>query len=96
MLLGRVVGNVVASLKEPRLTGMKLLLVRDAGTDEASPFVAVDLVGAGEGDIVLVVRGMPAAMAVGNGAPVDAAIVGIVDAGSSITGRTVQGVTSGG
>jgi ethanolamine utilization protein EutN len=84
MLLARVVGNVVASIKEPRLTGMKLLLVREATEEEdpieVRPFVAVDLVGAGQGETVIVARGMPAALAVGDGAPIDAAIVGIVDA----------------
>ena len=85
MLLARVVGAVVASVKETRLTGTKLLLVQETGGDGAaaagSPFVAVDLVGAGEGELVLVVRGSPAARALDvPGTPVDAAIVGIVDA----------------
>ena len=85
MLLARVVGAVVASVKESRLTGTKLLLVEDAGADGTSaggtPFVAVDLVGAGEGELVLVVRGSPATRALDvPGTPVDAAIDGIVDA----------------
>lgn len=85
MQLARVTGTVVATLKEPRLTGSKLLLVEEArpdgGSDPGGAYVAVDLVGAGEGELVLVVRGSPAARAVeAGGAPVDAAIVGIVDA----------------
>lgn len=85
MQLARVTGSVVASLKEARLTGSKLLIVEEAradgGSEPGSAFVAVDLVGAGEGELVLVVRGSPAARAVeAQGAPVDAAIVGIVDA----------------
>lgn len=85
MELARVVGSIVASVKEPRLTGTKLLLVEAAGTDGGSPggppYVAVDLVGAGEGEVVVVVRGSPAARAIDlEGVPVDAAIVGIVDA----------------
>lgn len=85
MELARIVGSVVASVKEPRLTGSKLLLAEPVGADGASargasPFVAVDLVGAGEGEVVIVVRGSPAARALeGERTPVDAAIVGIVD-----------------
>lgn len=85
MQLARVTGTVVATLKEPRLTGSKLLLVEEAradgGSDPGAAYVAVDLVGAGEGELVLVVRGSPAARTLdAGGAPVDAAIVGIVDA----------------
>ncbi len=84
MNLARVAGAVVASVKETRLTGMKLLLVEDADADGAavggSPYVAADLVGAGEGELVLIVRGSPAARSLDvPGTPIDAAIVGIVD-----------------
>lgn len=84
MQLARVVGSAVASVKEPRLTGMKLLLVEDAapdGTSHGEAYVAADLVGSGETELVIVVRGSPAARAIGiEGVPVDAAIVAIVDA----------------
>jgi len=85
MNLARVSGSVVASVKEPRLTGMKLLIVEDVQPDASSAgsgtYVAADLVGAGEGEVVLVVRGSPAARALdAPGTPIDAAIVGIVDA----------------
>jgi ethanolamine utilization protein EutN len=84
MRLARVVGSAVASVKEPRMTGMKLLLVEDAGADgkPAGPaYVAADMVGAGETELVIVVTGSPAARAVGiEGVPIDAAIVAIVDA----------------
>ena len=84
MQLARVVGSAVASVKEPRLTGMKLLLVQDAAPDGSSKgdaYVAADLVGAGEPELVIVVRGSPAARSIGiDGVPVDAAIVAIVDA----------------
>jgi len=84
MELARVAGSVVATVKEPRLTGAKLLLVELVGADGTSrdgpPFVAFDLVGAGEGEVVIVTRGSPAARAVDvEGSPIDAAIVGIVD-----------------
>ncbi len=67
------------------MTGTKLLLVEEVGRDAqpgpGAPYVAVDLVGAGEGELVLVAHGTPAARAVSAQAiAVDAAIVGIVDA----------------
>lgn len=84
MQLGRVVGTVVATRKDERLQGTKLLVVRTQdphGKDEASYMVAVDTVDAGVSDRVLVVTGSSARMAAGlKDVPVDAAIVGVVDA----------------
>jgi microcompartment protein CcmK/EutM len=83
MLLARVVGTVVATRKDPRLEGKKLLVVRPVspdGKDEAGHLVAVDTVGAGFKEIVLVVQGSSARMADDiKNSPLDAAIVGIVD-----------------
>jgi len=83
MILGRVVGTVVATRKDERLLGSKLLVVRAVdphGKDEASYMVAVDTVDAGHADRVLVVTGSSARMASGlKDCPVDAAIVGVVD-----------------
>jgi microcompartment protein CcmK/EutM len=83
MILGRVVGTVVATRKDDRLVGSKLLLVRaidPRGKDEAAYLVAVDTVDAGFSDRVLVVSGSSARMAAGlKDCPVDAAIVGVVD-----------------
>jgi microcompartment protein CcmK/EutM len=83
MILGRVVGTVVATRKDERLMGAKLLLVRGVdphGKDEAAHMVAVDTVDAGLHDKVLVVTGSSARMAAGlKDTPVDAAIVGVVD-----------------
>jgi microcompartment protein CcmK/EutM len=83
MILGRVVGTVVATRKDERLTGAKLLLVRAIdphGKDEAAHMVAVDTVDAGFSDRVLIVTGSSARMAAGlKDTPVDAAIVGVVD-----------------
>ena len=83
MILGRVVGTVVATRKDDRLTGAKLLLVRTIdphGKDETTHMVAVDTVDAGLKDRVLVVTGSSARMASGlKDTPVDAAIVGVVD-----------------
>lgn len=84
MWIGVVVGTVVATQKDDRLVGLKLLMVRpldltSQGWQEACK-VVVDRIGAGVGEKVLVVGGSPARMAVGNReAPVDAAVVGIVD-----------------
>lgn len=83
MIIGVVIGNVWATKKEEALNGLKLMVVRrqDAATGEArESFVAVDCVGAGIGEQVLVVTGSSARMALSKpDMPVDAAIVGILD-----------------
>jgi microcompartment protein CcmK/EutM len=83
MILARVVGTVVATRKDPRLEGKKLLIVKPVspeGKDEAGYLVAVDTVSAGFKERVFVVSGSSARMAEGcKDAPVDTAIVGIVD-----------------
>ena len=83
MILARVVGTVVATRKDEKLLGTKLLVVRAQdphGKDEASYLVAVDTVDAGLGDRVLVVSGSSARMASGlKDCPVDAAVIGIID-----------------
>ena len=83
MILARVVGTVVATRKDPRLEGMKLIIVKPVspeGKDEAGYLVAVDTVSAGFKERVLVVSGSSARMAEGcKELPVDTAIVGIVD-----------------
>ena len=83
MILGKVVGTVVATRKDERLEGFKLLVVQavepDGRTKDAH-VVAVDTVDAGVGDLVLVVSGSSARMASGCAdRPVDAAVAGIVD-----------------
>jgi ethanolamine utilization protein EutN len=84
MLLARVVGTVVATRKDERLLSTKLLLVRPVdpqGKAEGGYLVAIDTVDAGVGETVLIVSGSSARMASGlKDTPVDAAIVGIVDA----------------
>jgi microcompartment protein CcmK/EutM len=83
MILARVVGTVVATRKDPRLEGFKLLIVKPVspeGKDEAGYVVAVDTVSAGIRDRVITVSGSSARMADGcKDRPVDNAIVGIVD-----------------
>ncbi len=83
MQLARVIGTVVATRKDPRLEGKKLLVCRPVnpqGEDLEGYVVAVDTVSAGFREKVLVVQGSSARMASGcQDTPVDAAIVGIVD-----------------
>jgi ethanolamine utilization protein EutN len=84
VLLAKVVGTVVATRKDPRLVSNKLLIARPIdshGKAGGADLVAVDTVDAGVGEVVLIVSGSSARMAVGlKDCPVDAAIVGIVDA----------------
>ena len=83
MLLGKIVGTVVATRKDARLVSNKLMVVRPVdprGKAEGNYLVAVDTVDAGVGETVLIVGGSSARMASGlKECPVDAAIVGIVD-----------------
>jgi microcompartment protein CcmK/EutM len=84
VFLARVAGTVVATRKDPKLEGFKLLLVAPVdldGNDKGGYVVAIDTVSAGYKETVIVVRGSSARMADGmNERPVDASIVGIVDA----------------
>jgi ethanolamine utilization protein EutN len=84
MQIGRVVGTVVATQKHRKFDGAKLLLVQPLNADDTprgTPLLAVDGVGAGVDEKVLVVmEGRAAGEALGRkAAPVDAAIVGIID-----------------
>lgn len=83
MILGRVAGTVVATRKDERLEGFKLLVVQAVEPDgraKDSYVIAVDTVGVGIGELVLVVSGSSARMASGcTDRPVDAAVTGVVD-----------------
>lgn len=89
MILARVEGAIVATKKNTKMTGSKLLLVRPLVIDSAkasefkpgtSTIVAVDSLGAGEGEVVLVVQGSSARLAADDkDSPVDAVVIGIVD-----------------
>jgi ethanolamine utilization protein EutN len=84
VLIAKVVGTVVATRKDPRLVSNKLLIARSMdprGKADGNYLVAVDTVDAGVGETVLIVSGSSARMASGmKDCPVDAAIVGIIDA----------------
>lgn len=84
MRLATVLGQVVSTVKRPELESFTLLLVQDtadADTDAASEsvYVAVDLIGAGAGEVVLVASGGAARVAAGAQTPTDRAVVAIVD-----------------
>jgi microcompartment protein CcmK/EutM len=84
MIIGKVRGTVVATRKDPKLEGRKLLVVEtvNVASGEVSGYVvAVDTVGAGAGEMVLCVSGSSARMSAGmKDHPVDTAIIGIIDA----------------
>ncbi|GBG58366.1 ethanolamine utilization protein EutN [Sporomusaceae bacterium FL31] len=83
MWVGKVIGTLVATPKDDSLTGCKLLIVQPSRlslSGRTSPIVAVDTIGAGTGENVLVVEGSSARHATGRpNSAVDAAIVGIID-----------------
>jgi len=83
MFLGRVIGTVWSTKKDENLVGAKFLIVREISLDlkEKERFVvAVDSVGAGEGEVVLVATGSSSRMtSFTKDKPVDAVIMGIVD-----------------
>ncbi len=89
MILARVEGYVVATKKNAKMTGSKFLFVRPLLIDPASPkvfkpgtntIIAVDELGAGEGDVVLIAQGSSARLgAKDKDTPLDAVVIGIVD-----------------
>ena len=83
MNVGKVVGTVVASRKDPKLEGMKLLIVQGtdlSGSPKGGQVVAVDSVGAGPGELVLYCAGSSARQTeVTQNRPVDHVIMAIVD-----------------
>ena len=83
MIFARVTGNVVCTQKDEKLVGCKLLLVQPvdlSGAPKGNPIVAVDSVGAGEKELVLLVQGSSARQTSRTqGNPVDAVIFAIVD-----------------
>jgi ethanolamine utilization protein EutN len=92
MLIGKVIGEIIASEKHPSHEGLKLLTVAvlelDGSLRADAPFVAADSVGAGVGEKVLItLDGYGAMSAVDRKlAPIDCAVVGIVDE-IQLTGR---------
>jgi microcompartment protein CcmK/EutM len=84
MIIARVIGDVIATQKDPSHEGRKILLVQPLdldGSDRGDAMLALDSVDAGAGDRVLVVQeGWSAMTAVGRPqTPIDTAIIGVVD-----------------
>ena len=83
MIIGKVVGKLWSTRKNEKLNGQKFLVIKlmsekDKFTNEL--FIAVDIIGAGTGDLVIIVKGGAARKAINDETiPIDAAIIGIVD-----------------
>ena len=84
MIIGKVVGSVFSTRKSDKLVGNKFMIVEpvESMTQNGSKLVAIDIIGAGIGEYVLVAQGSAARIGCDVAdAPVDAAIVGIIDEG---------------
>jgi microcompartment protein CcmK/EutM len=83
MLLGRIIGNVVCTMKDPALIGQKLLIIQPLdrqGRGKGRPVVALDAVGAGAGETIYWCRGKEASFPfLPADLPTEATIVGIID-----------------
>ncbi|MDD6176269.1 MAG: EutN/CcmL family microcompartment protein [Firmicutes bacterium] len=82
MIMGKVVGNIVSTRKNENIVGSKILEIRiiENGRETDRYIVAIDSVGAGIGERVLVTTGSGARLALQNtNTPVDAVVVGIID-----------------
>ncbi len=83
MLIARVIGSAVATIKDEKLVGRKLLIVRqtdEAGEPVGKPFVAIDSVNAGTGELVLTAAGSSARQTnQTKDTPVDAVIMAVID-----------------
>lgn len=84
MVIGTVIGSIWATRKEEGLTGVKLLKVKIDALDSKdtisdSILVAVDRIGAGAGDKVIITRGTSASKFLERPVPIDAIIIGIID-----------------
>ncbi|NMC28669.1 MAG: EutN/CcmL family microcompartment protein [Pelolinea sp.] len=83
MLIARVIGTTVSTIKDPSLTGQKLLLCRqtdETGAATGKPYVAIDSVDAGVGDLVLTAHGSSARQTeITKNRPVDAVIMAVID-----------------
>ena len=87
MIIGKVTGSIVATRKNEKLVGCKLMIVEifEKMNNGKSKIIAVDNVGAGIGEVVMVAQGSAARIGCNlDNSPVDAALVGIVDNGSEL------------
>jgi microcompartment protein CcmK/EutM len=82
MQLARVIGNVVCTVKNPSMEGLKLLVLQPItreGKDRGRPLVAVDSIGAGFGEVVYWCRGKEASLAFPRDVPTECTVIAIVD-----------------
>ncbi|MDR0486360.1 MAG: EutN/CcmL family microcompartment protein [Elusimicrobiota bacterium] len=80
MVIAKVLGNLWATKKDDRLGGYKLLVVQTKNGESTENIVAVDTIGAGIGEDVLIVKGsMTRNILKESDTPIDAAVVGIID-----------------
>lgn len=83
MQIGKIMGTVVATRKDDRLVGTKLMITQPLDVDlspKGEPLIAVDTVGAGIGELVIYAKGTASRIAAKKlDAPIDAAVVGIID-----------------
>jgi microcompartment protein CcmK/EutM len=83
MLIAKVIGTTVSTIKDEKLVGRKLLIVRqtdEKGNEVGKPYVAVDTVDAGVGDLVLTCSGSSARQTtITKDTPVDAVVMSIID-----------------
>ena len=83
MLIAKVIGTTISTIKDEKLAGRKLLILRqsdETGAPFGKPYVAVDTVDAGIGDLVLTAHGSSGRMTdLTQNRPVDAVIMGVID-----------------
>ncbi len=83
MLIAKVIGTTVSTIKDEKLTGKKLLILRqtdERGEPAGKPYVAIDTVDAGVGDLVLTAAGSSARQTnITKDTPVDAVIMSVID-----------------
>ncbi|MBP3901891.1 MAG: EutN/CcmL family microcompartment protein [Blautia sp.] len=87
MIVGKVIGSIVSTRKSEKLVGNKFMIVEPLNHKEggSGQIVAIDIIGAGIGEYVLVAQGSAARVGCDmETAPVDAAIVGIIDDGAGL------------
>lgn len=83
MLIAKVIGTTISTIKDDKLTGRKLLILRqtdETGTPSGKPYVAVDTLDAGIGDLVLTAHGSGGRQTdLTRNSPVDAVIMAVID-----------------
>lgn len=99
MIIAKIVGSIVATTKDEKLNGKKMLVVQPLDMVTMNPngnqMVSIDTVGSGEGEIVMVVGGSSARQTnITKDTPVDSAIVGVIDQ-ITIEGKTTYGSDGG-